>query len=187
MLCFGKFCNHEAVVVWEGILRKISNCLSGLVSHILHSSQQHLWLHCNELWPKSSSESQASQQSCKRKGHHESVLSAHESFLVLLSWQTQSESYLSASLLWLWVQASTSVSHVVLAAPYRASVGLAMLVLCLSLVILYGLHFPPYLMHLCLIRPWFCSCCLLSKYHYSLTKSKWLELKSLPLLIIILF
>lgn len=70
---------------------------------------------------------------------------------------------------------------------HRASVGLAMLLFCLPGVILYDIHFFCCLMCSYLIMSCFCPSCLLFKYRYSLTKSRWLELKGLILPIMILF
>lgn len=56
-----------------------------------------------------------------------------------------------------------------------------------AVVILCDLHFFSCLKCSCLIRSWFCLSCLLFKYRYSLTKSRWQELKGLILPIIISF
>lgn len=119
----------------------------------------------------------------KKKRVWESFVSSWITYLMLLSWQTRSESCLTASLC-LWAQASTSGLLAVLAAP----IGLLLVwPCCFSMVIPCDLHFFSCLMCSYLIRSWFCPSCLLFMYRYCFTKSRWLKLKGLIMPVMIVF
>lgn len=156
------------MVVWEVILgKKISNCLSALISSVLYITLQHLWLHCNELWSKSVlGKARLLHGSCRRKGY----VSMREFCQVLdHSFDAPELANTIQKLLDRITVALIPNRCIRLACrahcACRASVGLVIPLFCLPVVILCDLYFFSCLMCLYLIRSWFCPSCLLFNCH----------------------